>query len=269
MTGSAAPIRLAYGTGEWQFGDLRLPDGPGPHPVVLSIHGGFWKAKYGLDENEKLSAWFAGQGYATWNIEYSRVGHPGGGWPGTLLDVAAAADHLRRLAVPYSLDLDRVVAIGHSAGGHLALWLAGRHRLPLGSELFQAQPLPLRGVISLAGVADLELMFQIHQERNLALDASPVPGLLGAVPQQVPDRVASGSPVRLAPLGLPTVLIHGAEDQIVPPQVAESYAQAAGAEAELLVLPGVEHFKVVDPAASDAWPPIAAAMERLMGRERA
>lgn len=265
MTDSFAPFRLPYGESEWQFGDLRLPDGPGPYPVVLSIHGGFWKAKYGLEYNEKLSVWFTRHGYATWNIEYRRVGHPGGGWPGTLLDVAAAADHLRALAPQYHLDLGRVVAIGHSAGGHLALWLAGRPKLPAGSELFAAHPLKLRGVISLAGVADLALMYRIHEEQQVPREESPVPGLLGALPDQVPERLALGSPVRLAPLGLPTVLAHGVEDQVVPIRVAEAYAAVAGEEAELLTLPGVEHFKVIDPEAAGAWPPIARAMDRLMG----
>lgn len=261
----SSPLRSAYGPDPNQFGDLRLPAGPGPHPVLLSIHGGFWRAKYGLEYNERLSAWFADRGCATWNIEYRRVGQEGGGYPGTLLDAAAAADHLRTLAERYPLDLARVVAVGHSAGGQLALWLAGRRRLPGGPLRGSGDPLPLSGVISLAGVADLEAMFQIHEARAVPLEESPVPGVLGGVPTAVPERVASASPARLAPLGVHTVLIHGADDQIVPVSVAESYARVAGPEAELIVLDRVEHFQVIDPD-SEAWAPIAAAVDRLLGR---
>lgn len=257
--------RAQYGSGEWQFGDLRLPDRPGPHPVVLSIHGGFWRARYGLDFNERLAAWFAAHGYATWNIEYRRVGQEGGGWPGTLLDVAAAADHLRLLAQSHPLDLGRVVAIGHSAGGHLALWLAGRHKLPVRSPLFTPDPLALRGVISLAGVADLTAMADWHQARGVPLSESPVPGLLGGTPAERPERLACACPARLAPLGVPTILIHGENDEIVPLSVSEAYAGAAGHEATLTPLAGVDHFAPIDPDSPSAWPPVAAATARLMG----
>ena len=135
-------LRLAYGPGAFQFGDLRLPAGPGPHPTVVLIHGGYWRARYGLKLMTGLAKDLAARGYAAWNIEYRRVGDPGGGWPGTLLDVALATDYLRKLAITYSLNLQKVVAIGHSAGGHLALWLVARPRIPLfvhTSPLFHTQ----------------------------------------------------------------------------------------------------------------------------------
>src|SRR5215468_7306163 len=116
-------LRVAYGKGDFQFADLRLPPGKGPHPVVIVIHGGFWRAAYDLVYAGHMSAALTRRGVATWNIEYRRVGHPGGGFPGTLDDVAAAVDHLAQIAPSHSLDLSRVIAIGHSAGGHLALWL--------------------------------------------------------------------------------------------------------------------------------------------------
>lgn len=256
-------IRHHYGPGEWQFGELRVPAGAGPWPVVLSIHGGFWMAQYGLDLHGKLCTWLCRHGYATWNIEYRRVGQPGGGWPGTLQDAAAAADHLRALAAPYGLDPERVVALGHSAGGHLALWLAGRHRLAPPSPLHSPAPLPLRGVVALAAVADLELMAQIHAERGRPREESPVPNLLGGTPAAVPERVAWASPARLAPLGVPTVLVHGTADENVPLAVSMAYARVAGPEAALVELPGVDHFQVIDPE-SAAWPAVAAALARLL-----
>src|SRR6266705_1128791 len=158
-------IRLAYGSEYLQFGDLYWPNRPGPHPTGILIYGGYWRARYGLDLMPGLAEDLATRGYAGWNIEYRRVGNPGGGWPGTMLDVALATDYLRRLAPTYALDLQRVVAIGHSAGGHLALWLAARPRIahdsplagssitPQGSnyaEIATSTPLPLAGAISLA-----------------------------------------------------------------------------------------------------------------------
>jgi acetyl esterase/lipase len=256
------PQRIRYGPGEWQFGDLRLPATGGPHPVVIVIHGGFWKAQYGLDLMDKMSDDLTARGYATWNIEYARVGHAGGAWPGTLLDVAAAADFLRRLAPEYSLDLGRVASIGHSAGGHLALWLAARHRIPAGSPVAAQDPLPLAGVVSLAGVTNLARMWEVRQ-----VD-SPVANFLGGRPDEVPERYAAASPVQLLPLGVPQVLVHGAEDTDVPPELSETYtaaARAAGDPAELVALPGVEHFMVIDPD-SIAWPPIVAALARVLAR---
>src|SRR5215475_11805903 len=157
LTRPAPPVdhRLSYGSNEFQFGDLRLPKGAGPHPVAIVIHGGCWMSEYGLSYMGHLSAALTEAGVATWSVEYRRVGNQGGGWPGTFEDVARAADHLRKISNQYHLDLDRVVAVGHSAGGHLALWLAARKLLPKDSLVYSADPLPLRGVVSLAGVTDL------------------------------------------------------------------------------------------------------------------
>lgn len=256
-------IRIQYGPGEHHFGDLRLPEGAGPHPVALVIHGGFWRARYGLDLMDPMCDDLTRRGLATWNIEYRRVGHDGGGWPGTLLDVANAADHLRTLAPAYNLNLGRVAAIGHSAGGHLGLWLAARHRVPAGSAATPpGQPLPLRGVVSLAGVCDLELMWQVRQEE------SPVAAFLGGTPAEQPERYAQASPIRLLPLGVPQVLVHGTDDANVPLAVSEGYheaAVAAGDDVQMILLPGVEHFKVIDPT-SEVWPPIVVALLRLIGK---
>jgi acetyl esterase/lipase len=128
---STKPLRLAYGPDPLQFSDLYLPNTPGPHPTVILIHGSYWRAPYSLDLMNGLAKDLAKHGVATWNIEYRRVGNPGGGWPGTLQDVALAADYLSKLALTYALDLQHVIPIGHSAGGHLAFWLAARPRISL------------------------------------------------------------------------------------------------------------------------------------------
>lgn len=245
-----SPLRLAYDAGEFQFGELYLPVGPGLYPVAVLIHGGYWRARYGLDLMNGLGEDLAGRGIAAWNIEYRRVGNPGGGWPGTFLDVARAADYLREIAASYELDLRKVVPIGHSAGGHLALWLAARRRLPASSAVSpRNEPLTLAGAISLAGVLDLALAYQLHLSNDAVVE------LLGASPSEMPERYAEGSPAALLPLGLPQVLIHGTADDNVPIQVSREYAnaaRAAGDPIEIFEPAGVDHFEVIN-AGSEVW----------------
>src|SRR5215831_13827844 len=175
MGASIESLRLAYGAEPLQFGDLYLPDQSDRRATVILIHGGYWRARYGLDLMDGLAEDLARRGYAAWNIEYRRVGHTGGGWPGTFQDVALATDFLRILAPYYRLDLTKVIPIGHSAGGHLALWLAARPRIPVfvedspiaGSQVTEknegsAVPLALAGAISLAGVVDLDMAWKLH-----------------------------------------------------------------------------------------------------------
>ena len=256
----AADARISYGPEALQFGDLRLPSGPGPHPVVIVVHGGFWRAFYNLEYFGHVCAALTARGLATWNIEYRRIGNPGGAWSGTFLDVAAAADHLRVLAQDYPLDLDRVIALGHSAGGHLALWLAGRSRLPGESPLIQSIPLPLRAAISLCGVADL------HRAWELRLGDGVVRDLLGGTPEEYPERYAAASPAALLPLGVRQLLIHGEQDQAVPFHTIVEYVAAAGARGDdvtLLALPDTGHFEVVDPRSAQ-WPQVDAAIHAEM-----
>jgi acetyl esterase/lipase len=273
-------LRLPYGPEPLQFGNLYLPNTPGPHPIAILIHGGYWRARYGLELMIGLAEDLATRGYAAWNIEYRRVGNPGGGWPGTLLDVAFAADYLRILAPTYSLNLQRVVPIGHSAGGHLALWLAARPRIPFvahnsplaGSQVSPSSnyneetatptPLALTGVISLAGVVDLELAWRLNLSNGAIID------LLGGGFNDVPERYAAASPTALLPLGVPQVLIHGTSDASVPLQVSQAYTKAAKSPNDpvtYIELEGVDHFEVIDPNSS-AWAITIEALQKLVGQ---
>nr|BBH95795.1 hypothetical protein KTA_39940 [Thermogemmatispora argillosa] len=248
-------IRLNYGSQPLHFGELRLPSSPGPYAVVVLIHGGFWRNPYDLSLMTGLAKDLTAHGLATWNIEYRRLGDAGGGWPGTLQDVALAVDFLPQVAESYRLDLRRLVCVGHSAGGQLALWLAARPllaRQALGAEqpsFATEQALPLRGVVSLAGVADLEAGWQRHLGRDAVAE------LLGGSPADVPERYRLASPAALLPLGVPQVLIHGTADDRVPVEISRSYAeraQRAGDQATLVELPDVDHFALIDPG-SAAW----------------
>jgi acetyl esterase/lipase len=256
--GPAAP-RHSYGQAAPQFGELSLPAGEGPHPVAVAVHGGFWASAYDLTHLRSLCAALAEAGWAVWSVEYRRVGDEGGGWPNTLLDVAAAADHLRTLAPVHRLDLGGVVSVGHSAGGHLALWLAGRRGFPPGHPLHRPDPLPLRGAVSLAGVCDL------RRGHQLGLGGGAVAQLLGGGPEDVPDRYAGASPGEMLPLGTPQVLVHGTADPVVPVEISRTYRAAAvakGDSVELLELAGGDHFGVIDPN-SPAWPSVRGALAKF------
>ncbi len=253
------PIRLAYGPEYLQFGDLYLPHTAGPYPVVPLIHGGYWRNRYDLTLMHGLAEDLARRGYAAWNIEYRRVGDSGGGWPGTFLDVARAIDYIRVLAPQYQLDAQRVVPVGHSAGGHLAFWLAARHHIPADSPLAgsnvtiqegeQTAPLPLIGAISLAGVLDLETAWRLHLSNDAVVE------LLGEKWPDTPERYAAASPAALLPLGVPQILIHGTRDSHVPIEISRDYtakAKALGDPVTYLELEGIDHFDVIDPH-STAW----------------
>jgi acetyl esterase/lipase len=251
---------IAYGGAKQQVAELRLPKGHGLHAVVIVIHGGCWQTPWALDDVRSLAGALTAEGFATWSLEYRRVGDPGGGWPGTLQDVARGADHLRSVASAHDLDLSRVIALGHSAGGQLALWLAARKHLAKDSRLWTAAPLPLRGVVSLAGITDL----RAAAAANVCDDA--VPQLLGGAPAQHDDRVRLSSPIELLPLGVPQRLVCGALDSLVPNELARRYeaaAREAGDAVSLELVESVGHFELVDPASS-AWPAVRAAVAALL-----
>lgn len=254
--------RLAYGDDPLQFGELRLPSGPGPHPVAMVVHGGCWLAAYDLGYMAGLAAALADAGVATWSVEYRRVGDAGGGWPGTLADVAAAADRLRGLAGSHRLDLARVVVVGHSAGGHLALWLAARHRLEAEDPLRGRDPLRPTAVVALAGIPDLGA-YAAPEGCGAA-----VAQLLGGEPAEVPDRIGRASPIELVPLGVPQILIVGGRDTIVPAEQAERHAAraaAAGDRVEVREVADAGHFELVVPG-SVAWPTVRDAVLEFTGK---
>lgn len=242
----AGPLRHAYGPGPDQFLELTLPDGPAPAPVAVVLHGGFWRAAYGVDLARPLAGDLAVAGFAAVAVEYRRVGS-GGGWPATLEDVAAAVDALAGLPDAGRLDLSDVSVIGHSAGGHLAAWLAGRDRLSAGAP--GADPrVRVTAAVLQAGVLDLRLA------AAQGLGDGAVGDFLGGRADTHPDRYAAADPVRLLPTGVPVLCVHAAADSVVPLQQSRRYATAAAAvgdRVEVRVVPG-DHMTVIDPA-SLAW----------------
>ncbi len=247
-----ADHRLAYGRDPQQFLDLRLPAGKGPHPVVLNLHGGFWRAAYDLEHAGHFCAALTKRGIATCNLEYRRVGNPGGGWPGTFDDVRAGLRFLATLAPAHGLDLGRLVVSGHSAGGHLALWLAARAG---GGE-----GIALRGVVPLAPVSDLRRAWELHLSHDAVVE------LLGGTPAEVGEHYAEASPIEL-PIAVPQRLVHGAEDDVVPLEMSRGYLakkKAAHEDVQLIEPPHCDHFDLIDPE-SKAWSSVEQAVLGLLG----
>jgi acetyl esterase/lipase len=237
---------ISYGDHPDQVGNLHLPAGDErAWPCVVLIHGGFWRSRWDRTLMTPLAIDLARRGVAAWNIEYRRVGQTGGGWPGTLEDVAAAVD---RLSEVESVDAGRVATCGHSAGGHLALWSAARSRLRRG-EVGAGPLIEPIAAVSQAGVADLRAGAEAD------LGAGAVQDFLGGDPRQLTERYASASPATLLPLGVRQLLVHGDADDIVPITQSVDYggaAAAAGDEVTVHALTGVDHFQVVD-VEHEAW----------------
>ena len=257
-----ADARIPYGPDSLQFGDLRLPNGKGPFAVAIVIHGGCWVHAYAAAQNSAaLADALRDAGIATWNIEYRRRDNPGGGWPGTFLDVAAAADSLRSLAKRYPLDLTRVVAVGHSAGGQLGLWLAARRKIPSSSPLAAKDPLPLAGVVALGAPGDLR---DFNSYGDAMCGEGTIPRLLGGSYDQVPDRWRDASPSSFLPLGVPQVMLAGDADRIMPRKNLEAWATAAratGDRVDVVVVPNAAHHEVMSPR-SVTWPYVRDAVLR-------
>lgn len=255
-SGRAGPRQYAYGQDPSQVGELTLPAGDRQPGLVVIIHGGFWRAAYDLGLGRPLAADLAERGYAVWNLEYRRVAD-GGGWPATLADAAAGFDHVREL--PGDLDVDRVVVIGHSAGGQLAGWLAGRAHLADGDVGAGPAVVPV-GVVAQAGVMDLV------GAATTGVGGSAVPDLLGGPPAAVPDRYTIASPLAQVPLPVPVRCVHAPADGNVPYSQSQTYVQAAkaaGADAELVTAHG-DHFSLVDPTDPD-WMLVVDLLPSLLG----
>ena len=253
--------RIAYGPSPEQVADLWLPAGKGPFPVVLMVHGGCW-----LSDVAKLTIMnYAAEdlrrrGYAVWNIEYRGVDRPGGGYPGTFEDVAAGADALGRIAAERRLDLGRLVAFGHSAGGHLVLWLAARAAIPASSPLHAAAPLKLTRVVSSGGLPDLE-----EDHRQGVCGATTIETLTGAATAARPNVYADTSPAALAALPDEAVLVNGAEDDIAPPALGADYLakmRARGARIRQIVEPDTGHVELIAPGTA-VWTKTVGAIDAL------
>ncbi len=231
----------SYGSLVNQEGDLYLPHVSRP-PVLCLLHGGFWRMPYGRDELTTIAKDLVARGYAVWNIEYRRLGTPGGGCPGTLHDVASAIDHLVKLVTDgIELDLNRVIVIGHSAGGHLALWVSAKSRPVNISSGIRVQPM---AVVGLAAITDLARTFELNAGRGA------VEEFLGGSPNQYPDRYAASSPIELLPLGVRQLIIHGVKDEALPIDLSRNYvnaAQASGDCVEFVELPDAGHMDFLDP----------------------
>ncbi|MBU1377817.1 MAG: alpha/beta hydrolase [Alphaproteobacteria bacterium] len=261
-----ADVRIAYGVEPAQIVDLFLPKGPGKHPVVVLIHGGCYLAQYqGLPQTSGLAADLAKRGYAVWNVEYRKLGEAGAGYPGTFLDVADAVDRIRAEAPKYKLDTTRVVALGHSAGGHLALWAASRARLPKTSPLWRRDPLKISTVISLGGIGDLEGQGDVFAG---ACGPEPIPKIIGLADRK--DAYADTSPAALLPSGARVLMISGELDHVMPPATGHVYVtrvRKAGDSAEAVAIPGATHYDVVIPTTT-AWKQVADTVTREIGKLR-
>ncbi|KFC71414.1 alpha/beta hydrolase [Massilia sp. LC238] len=265
LNGPAPSARIPYGEAPSQYAELFLPPGSGPFPVAVLVHGGCWTSKFGgITQLRNMAGALAARGIAVWNVEYRRTDEAGGGYPGTYLDMHAALETLEKQAGRYPLDLQRLVAVGHSAGGQLVQWMAGRSRIPAGSPLHRAPILKVPAVVSLGGLADLRseaaLIKSSCGRDTVELAGSPGPGR--------PDVFVDTNAAELMPNGSRTWLVTGELDTISPPRVAHDYAaraRKAGDAAEVVILPGASHYDEVA-ASSHAWPQVLGVIEQALGR---
>jgi acetyl esterase/lipase len=253
--------RTRYGDDPNQFAELRFPNGKGPFPLLFVVHGGFWQSIYDLSHIGHLCTAFTGQGIITCSIEYRRIGNPGGGWPGTFQDISLATRNiLQTMSQDLRFDPTRTAIIGHSAGGHLALWLAGSNRIGKGSPLYSDKRQVVSNAVSLAGVSDLGLAWRQKLGNGIVIR------LMGGTPAEHPDRYNAGSPIELLPTGARQVLVHGAADDTVPVSQSEAFVERAeilGDRSTLVKLDRVGHYELIDPE-SEAWPSIARAVLSLL-----
>ncbi len=266
VANGAPDARIVYGSDSpTQHGDLRLPTGsmsPDGYPVIVFIHGGAWRSEWSKGYSEAFVEALTLQGFATWDLEYRRLGNRGGGYPGTFEDVADGADHLRILADSHPLDLNRIIVIGHSSGGHLALWLAGRKHLTESSPLYRANPLALSAVISVAGVNDLELSLTLGDRKDV-LTLTGVESLASGA-----ERFKETNPARMLPFGVAQTLMIGDKDAPWRLEMTQLYAtksKESGDKIKVIIVPGANHADVMD-ARSGFAQSVAEEARRLLDR---
>lgn len=264
LSGPAPTAKLTYGPAPRQYVELFEPAGAGPFPVAVLIHGGcFLNSFEGMQQLRGLAGALAARGVAAWSIEYRGLDTTGGGYPGTFQDINAAMNLLQAEAGEWHLNTGRLVAVGHSAGAYLALWLAGRGRIPKLSPLHEANPLPVRQVVALGGSGDLRPAVASFSAR-CALDLGK---LTGAPSAARPDVYADTTPAEMIPNSAHTVFINGAQDTIATSRATAAYAarvRRTGDSVQVIVIPGASHFD--EPTVgSPAWASVQAAILRAVG----
>lgn len=257
LTVSNPTLRVHYGPAPEQWEELRVPAGKGPFPVAVTIHGGCWDA--GIGGNARQMAGLADaltqRGFASLNIEYRQLGQPGGGWPGTFRDAAAAIDSLRPLASKYPLDLSQVVVIGHSAGALLALWSGARRDLTPASDLYEADPLRPAAVVGVDGPGALAEFIGIDKE---VCDKPVIVPVMGGTPAQVPQHYKDASPQEHLPLGIPQYLALASLGDLMEPYVARAKKSGDLVATYRATVPS--HFRIINPEEVDGQGTIALIM---------
>lgn len=258
-----ADHRLAYGTDPQQFGELRLPQGPGPFPLVVMLHGGCWEAAHSLAHLSLLCSALAREGMASWNLEFRRLGNPGGGWPGTFQDVAAGIAYVRTLVRDFPIDPKRITLVGHSAGAHLALWLVGAHddagdseAESLGVQARAASDL-LSAVVALAPITDLST------PEGVGLCRHAVQPLLSGLLQEgrgLEACLRQISPLHMGPPTVPVRVVTAGLDAVVPESQTVHYLEKLGRGITRAEIAETGHFELVNPG-SDAWPGVLQAVK--------
>lgn len=254
------PQRYFYGDDASQYADLFLPAEQVHEAVIVIIHGGYWRSQYDAGLGVPLAEDLSARGYACWNLEYRRAGN-GGGWPETFDDVGCGIDALTHAAVEHGLELDNVIALGHSAGGHLAVWAVGRDTMPGGGPgalESGGSRVKVTGVVSQSGLLNL------HLAHSLGLSEGAAQNLMGTTPETDPERWTLADPMSAIPVNVPVLALHGDDDVTVPLSESTSYvdaAVAAGADVELRIIPG-DHFGMITPGTA-AWDQVVTAVEDL------